>query len=316
VQNNLNWEESLMPKIGVIYNDVKPIACQIATELQSKLATRGYQVCLATGYTGILGYSYPHRPVCHSPIEQIAEADFDQDMDLAIVLGGDGTVLSACRQVAPHNIPIITINTGHLGFLTEVYLNQLDAALEQILEGHYELEVRSMIHVSVIRGQNRLWEALCLNEVVVHREPLTSMCHFEIKIGRHAPVDIAADGVIISTPTGSTAYSLSAGGPVVTPDVPVFQLAPICPHSLASRALVFSDKEPVTIYPATNNQMVMVGDGNAGCYILPDDQVKIVRSPYNAQFIRLQSPEFFRILREKLGWGLPHIAKPTSVELP
>jgi NAD+ kinase len=142
------------------------------------------------------------------------------------------------------------------------------------------------------------------------------MCHFEIAIGRHSPVDIAADGVIISTPTGSTAYSLSAGGPVVTPDVPVFQLIPICPHSLASRSLVFSDQEPVTIYPATPNQMVMVVDGNAGCYILPDDQVKIVRSPYDVHFIRLQSPEFFRILREKLGWGLPHIAKPSSVELP
>lgn len=305
-----------MPKIGVIYNDIKPIACQVAENLQKQLESKGYQVYLATGYTGILGYSYPHRPVCHSPIEQIAAEGFDQNMSLAIVLGGDGTVLSASRQVAPHNIPLLTVNTGHLGFLTEIYLNQLSTALEQVLSGKYEIETRSMMKVTVIRDHTSLWEALCLNEVVVHREPLTSMCHFEIAIGRHSPVDIAADGVIISTPTGSTAYSLSAGGPVVTPDVPVFQLAPICPHSLASRSLVFSDQEPVTIYPATPNQMVMVVDGNAGCYILPDDQVKIVRSSYDVQFIRLQSPEFFRILREKLGWGLPHIAKPTSVELP
>lgn len=305
-----------MPKIGVIYNDIKPTACQVAQELQNLLTDQGYQVCLATGYPGILGYSYPDRPVCHSPIEQIAPPGFDQDMSFAIVLGGDGTVLSAFRQVAPHNIPLLTVNTGHLGFLTELYLNQLSMALEQVLAGHFELERRSMMKVSVIRDKTCLWEALCLNEVVVHREPLTSMCHFEIAIGHHSPVDIAADGVIISTPTGSTAYSLSAGGPVVTPDVPVFQLAPICPHSLASRALVFSDREPVTIYPATANQMVMVVDGNAGCYILPDDEVYILRANYDAQFIRLQSPEFFRILREKLGWGLPHIAKPSSVELP
>ncbi|BAQ62204.1 NAD kinase [Geminocystis sp. NIES-3708] len=305
-----------MPKIGVIYNDIKPIACQVAENLQKQLESKGYQVYLATGYAGILGYSHPHRPVCHSPIEQIAVEGFDHNMSFAIVLGGDGTVLSASRQVAPHNIPLLTVNTGHLGFLTEIYLNQLSTALEQVLSGKYEIETRSMMKVTVIRDQTSLWEALCLNEMVVHREPLTSMCHFEIAIGRHSPVDIAADGVIISTPTGSTAYSLSAGGPVVTPDVPVFQLAPICPHSLASRSLVFSDQEPVTIYPATPNQMVMVVDGNAGCYILPDDQVKIVRSPYDVQFIRLQSPEFFRILREKLGWGLPHIAKPTSVELP
>jgi NAD+ kinase len=300
-----------MPKIGVIYNEIKPIACQVAEKLKHQLESQDHQVYLTTGYAGILGYSYPNRPVCHSPIEQIASAGFDQDMNFAIVLGGDGTVLSASRQVAPHNIPLLTINTGHLGFLTEIYLNQLSVALDQVLSGNYHTETRSMMKVTVIRDGTSLWEALCLNEVVVHREPLTSMCHFEIAIGRHSPVDIAADGVIISTPTGSTAYSLSAGGPVVTPDVPVFQLIPICPHSLASRSLVFSDQEPVTIYPATPNQMVMVVDGNAGCYILPDDQVKIVRSLYDVQFIRLQSPEFFRILREKLGWGLPHIAKPS-----
>jgi NAD+ kinase len=142
------------------------------------------------------------------------------------------------------------------------------------------------------------------------------MCHFEVQIGRHALVDIAADGIILSTPTGSTAYSLSAGGTVVTPEVPVLQLVPICPHSMASRALVFADSELVAIFPATPNQLVMVVDGNAGCYVLPDDRVRVERSPYSARFIRLQAPEFFRILREKLGWGLPHIAKPTSVELP
>ena len=102
----------------------------------------------------------------------------------------------------------------------------------------------------------------------------------------------------------------------VTPDVPVLQLAPICPHSLASRALVFSDKESVNIFPAITNRTVLVVDGNGGSYVLSEDQVNITRSPYEAKFIRLQSPEFFRILREKLGWGLPHVAKPTSVELP
>jgi NAD+ kinase len=305
-----------MPKVGVIYNDIKPIAVKVAEEIRDSFLTKGWQVCMTTGYSGILGYSQPGRPVCHTPIDQITPPEFDQDMNFAIVLGGDGTVLSAFRQVAPQGIPLLTVNTGHMGFLTEIYLNNLASALEQLLSSNYEIERRSMLTVQVVRDEVILWEALCLNEMVIHREPLTSMCHFEIKIGRHAPVDIAADGIIISTPTGSTAYSLSAGGPVVTPDVPVLQLAPICPHSLASRALVFSDREPVTIFPATPNQMVMVVDGNAGCYILPDDQVTLRRSPYTANFIRLQPPEFFRILREKLGWGLPHIAKPTSVELP
>ena len=271
---------------------------------------------MATGVGGILEYSTPASLTCHTRIEQLTPPNFDPDVKFAIVLGGDGTVLSAFRQLAPYKIPLLTVNTGHMGFLTETYLSHLSQAIDKLVAEEYEIEERSMLAVSVYRGDDLLWEALSLNEMVLHREPLTSMCHFEIQIGKHAPVDVAADGIIISTPTGSTAYSLSAGGPVVTPEVPVLQLAPICPHSLASRALVFSDRESVKIFPATPNRMVMVVDGNGGCYILADDHVQIEKSDYPARFIRLQSPEFFRILREKLGWGLPHIAKPTSVELP
>lgn len=304
------------PKAGIIYNDIKPVACQIASEIESKLVASDWDVSLTTGVGGILEYSSPNSPLCHTRIEQLVPPDFDEDMVFAIVLGGDGTVLSACRQLAPSKIPLLTVNTGHMGFLTETYVNQLPQAIDSLLAGEYEIEERSMLAVRVFRNDALLWEALCLNEMVLHREPLTSMCHFEIQIGKHAPVDIAADGIIISTPTGSTAYSLSAGGPVVTPEVPVLQLAPICPHSLASRALVFSDREVVNVFPATPNQMVMVVDGNGGCYILPEDRINITKSKYRARFIRLKSPEFFRVLREKLGWGLPHIAKPTSVELP
>jgi len=305
-----------VPKAGIIYNDIKPVACRIATELRDKLVARGCEVRVTSSFGGILGYSQPERSVCHTRIEQVVPPGFDSSIDFGIVLGGDGTVLAACRQLAACGIPLLAVNTGHMGFLTETYVNQLPQALDRLLVGDYAVEERSMLTVRVWRGEALLWEALCLNEMVIHREPLTSMCHFEIAIGHHAPVDIAADGVIVSTPTGSTAYSLSAGGPVVAPGVPVLQLVPICPHSLASRALVFSDTEPVTIFPATPNQMVMVVDGNGGCYILPEDRVGVEKSQYLARFIRLQSPEFFRILREKLGWGLPHIAKPTSVELP
>jgi NAD+ kinase len=305
-----------VPKAGIIYNDVKPVACRTAQEIKDQLIDSGWEVCLATGVGGILGYSSPHKPVCHAPIDRLNPPGFDYDMKFAIVLGGDGTVLSAFRQVAPYGIPLLTVNTGHMGFLTESYLNQLPQALEAVLAEEYQIEERSMLAVQLYREHDLLWEALCLNEVVIHREPLTSMCHFEVEIGRHAPVDIAADGLIVSTPTGSTAYSLSAGGPVITPGVPVLQLVPICPHSLASRALVFANSEPVTIFPANTTSLVMVVDGNGGSYVLPDDRVRIQRSPHTARFIRLRPPEFFHVLREKLGWGLPHIAKPTSVELP
>jgi NAD+ kinase len=305
-----------IPKAGIIYNDIKPAACRLAAELQDKLTAAGWDVHMATGVGGILGYSRPDSPICHTPMDKLAPPGFDEKMIFAIVLGGDGTVLAAFRQVAPFGIPLLTLNTGHMGFLTEAYVNELPRVLDKLLAGDYEIEERTMLTVGVIRKGNLWWEALCLNELVLHREPLTCMCHFEIQIGHHALVDIAADGVILSTPTGSTAYALSAGGAVVTPGVPVLQLVPICPHSLASRALVFADSEPVTIFPAASNQLILVVDGNAGCYVLPDDRVRVERSQFSARFIRLQPPEFFRILREKLGWGLPHIAKPTSVELP
>ncbi len=305
-----------MPKAGIIYNDVKPIAGRVAIDIQEKLTAAGWDVCMTTGVGGILGYSTPESPVCHTPIDGLTPPGFSPEMKFAVVLGGDGTVLAASRLVAPCGIPMLTVNTGHMGFLTEAYLSQLPQAIEKLLAGEYEIEERAMLAVKVSRGDSVLWEALCLNEMVLHREPLTCMCHFEIAIGHHAPVDIAADGVIVSTPTGSTAYSLSAGGAVVTSGVPVLQLVPICPHSLASRALIFADTEPVMIFPVNTPRLVMVVDGNAGCYVLPQDRVHLQRSQYRARFIRLQSPEFFRVLREKLGWGLPHIAKPTSVELP
>jgi NAD+ kinase len=305
-----------VPKAGIIYNDNKPAACEAAAHLACLLEEQGWEVVSTTGIGGILGYATPESPVCHTPIDQLVPPGFDQDMKFAVVLGGDGTVLSAFRQVAPVGIPLLTVNTGHMGFLTETYLNGLPLAIEAVTTGQYQVEARTMLTVQLLRSAQVFWEALCLNEMVLHREPLTSMCHFEIKVGHHAPVDIAADGIIISTPTGSTAYSLSAGGPVVTPDVPILQLVPICPHSLASRALVFADSEPIQVLPAIPDRLVMVVDGNGGCYVLPDDQIRLQRSPYQARFIRLRSPEFFQVLREKLGWGLPHIAKPSSVELP
>jgi NAD+ kinase len=306
-----------VPKLGIIYNDNKPIACDIAQQVQDQFQQQGWKVALATGVGGLLGYPSPDSPVCHTPMDKLVPPGFDETMTFCLVLGGDGTVLSAFRQLAPYGIPLLTVNTGHMGFLTETYVNQLSSALEEVMAENYHIEERAMLEVLVIRAERVQWEALCLNEMVLHREPMTSMCHFEVTVGHHAPVDIAADGIIVSTPTGSTAYSLSSGGPVVTPDVPVLQLAPICPHSLASRALVFSDRETITIHSASEeHQLVMVVDGNGGCYVQPKDEVHIARSRYSAYFIRLQRPEFFRVLREKLGWGLPHIAKPTSVELP
>ena len=302
-----------MPFIGLIVNDGKELAIKAALTIQKRLQDAGHEVVRASSSGGMVGFANPDQHMRTLGYSSCVPEGFNSSMSLAIVLGGDGTVLSAARQTAPVQVPILAINTGHMGFLTEAYLADLDRALNQILATNWELESRSSLVVSVMRGDQRRWEVLCLNEMALHREPLTSMCHFEISIGRHAPVDISADGVILSTPTGSTAYALSAGGPVITPDCPVLQLTPIAPHSLASRALVFSDQEPVTIFPATPERLMMVVDGSAGCYVWPEDRVLIRRSDHPVKFVRLSDHEFFQVLRNKLGWGLPHIAKPEKL---
>ncbi len=299
-----------VPRIGLIVNDGKQLAVDTALAIQHRFEQSGYEVIRVSSAGGMVGFANPGQHVRAIGYSSCVPEGFNSSMSLAIVLGGDGTVLSAARQTAPVEIPILSINTGHLGFLAEAYLSDIDTVIDQILSKQWEVELRTSLVVSVMRGDQRRWETLCLNEMALHREPLTSMCHFEISIGRHAPVDISADGVILSTPTGSTAYSLSAGGPVITPDCPVLQLTPIAPHSLASRALVFSDLEPVTLFPATPERLMMVVDGTAGCYVWPEDRVLIRKSNHPVRFVRLSDHEFFQVLRKKLGWGLPHVAKP------
>ena len=299
-----------MPRVGLIVNDGKPLALATAEAIEASLTASGFEVLRVSSSGGVVGFANPDQHLRARGYAACVPAGFDAEMSMALVLGGDGTVLSAARQTAPVGVPILTINTGHLGFLAEAYLKDLDEVLSRVVAGRWSVEERSMLVVTVLRGEQRRWEVLCLNEMALHREPLTSMCHFEIAIGRHAPVDIAADGVILSSPTGSTAYALSAGGPVITPDCPVLQLTPIAAHSLASRALVFSDQEPVTVFPATPERLMMVVDGSAGCYVWPEDRVLIRRSDHPVRFVRLADHEFFQVLRNKLGWGLPHVAKP------
>jgi len=178
---------------------------------------------------------------------KLSESDFLKQNNIELI-GANLRAINKAedRKLFKESMEKINVNVCPSGIASN-----LDEAIDKIITGNWDIEERTCFIISVMRNDQRRWESLCLNEMALHREPLTSMCHFEISIGRHAPVDISADGVILSTPTGSTAYSLSAGGPVITPDCPVVQLTPIAQHSLASRALVFNDSEPVTVFPDT-----------------------------------------------------------------
>ena len=187
-------------RVGLIVNDGKELALATADTIERRLAAAGHTVVRVSSAGGGVGFANPDQHLRARGDSACVPPSFDAEMPLALVLGGDGTVLSAARQTAPIGVPILTINTGHLGFLAEAYLKDLEQVLDQVVEGRWSVEDRTMMVVSVMRGDQRRWEVLCLNEMALHREPLTSMCHFEIAIGRHAPVDIAADGVILSSP--------------------------------------------------------------------------------------------------------------------
>ena len=160
-----------MPKVGLIVNDGKPLAVETAKLIQERLETGGHSVVRASSSGGMVGFANPDQHLRMLGYNACVPEGFDPSMALAIVLGGDGTVLSAARQTAPVGVPILTINTGHLGFLAEAYLDNLDQALEQILTEQWTIEERANLVVSVMRGDQRRWEALCLNEMALHREP-------------------------------------------------------------------------------------------------------------------------------------------------
>jgi NAD+ kinase len=293
-----------VPRVGLIVNDGKPLALATAESIEASLAASGFEVLRVSSSGGVVGFANPDQHLRARGYAACVPAGFDAEMTMALVLGGDGTVLSAARQTAPVGVPILTINTGHLGFLAEAYLNDLDEVLSRVVAGRWSVEERSMLVVTVLRGEQRRWEVLCLNEMALHREPLTSMCHFEVAIGRHAPVDIAADGVILSSPTGSTAYSLSAGGPLIAPDAGVFVITPICPHSLSQRSLVLSDDSIVELSSKEpqSGPMIFTVDGRDSIHIGHGDRIEVQKASFSFHLLLLEGRSFYDALRKKLHW--------------
>jgi len=226
------------------------------------------------------------------------------ESDLLLVLGGDGTLLAAAREAAPRGIPILPINLGSLGFLTSFTLGELYPALEETIAGHLTANERVMLTASLIREGQAVESQLVLNEAVITKGALARMIEIELLIDEDFVCRYRADGLIVATPTGSTAYSLSAGGPIVHPEVESIILTPICPHTLSDRPLVVSHCCNVEMrLRGTAESVYLTLDGQKGVLMQSEDRVSIVRAKERLKLIQPHRKSYYEILRNKLKWG-------------
>jgi NAD+ kinase len=223
--------------------------------------------------------------------------------DLIIVLGGDGTLLSAARVVAGRDIPLFAVNLGHLGFLTATRLDDLYPELERALHGEHRIGLRRMIDCELVRDNQSIGSYSALNDVVVTKTELARMIDLDTYVDSHFVAAYKADGLIISTPTGSTAYSLSAGGPVIFPSVNAFCITPICPHMLTNRPVIVPDSSVIKVLNHGEEGIYLTIDGQVGEPLSQGDRIVCRSSPKTIQLIRPPKMLFFDVLREKLKWG-------------
>ena len=238
-------------------------------------------------------------------IEAHDEAYMADNIDLGVVVGGDGTLLKVGRLLAPKNIPIIGINLGRLGFLVDISSANLDKQLEQMIEGKHTVEPRTLLQADVFRGRQKLGSEGALNDVVVHVRNDVRMIEFDTKIDGDFVNTQRADGMIVSTPTGSTAYSLSAGGPILHPSLNAVTMVPICPHTLSHRPIVVSAESEIEILLCESRDVDarVSFDGQANLNLQAGDRIVIRQHPNKLLLIHPEDYDYYNILRSKLGWS-------------
>ncbi len=231
-------------------------------------------------------------------------AELVKEAQCLIVLGGDGTLLNSARLAAPAGIPLLGINIGRMGFLTEVDAPELFFALEKLLKGEYSVDDRMMLEAKVYRRGSCVARSTALNDAVVTKGAFARLIFLETYVNDEYVATYPADGLIIASPTGSTAYSLSAGGPLVSPDLALMLVTPICPHSLWARPLVIGAESEIRVIVNSQKEEVMLTmDGQYGVRLEQNDAVVVTRSPFQAKFIRLKNRSFYYLLRRKLSEG-------------
>jgi NAD+ kinase len=230
-------------------------------------------------------------------------ASIGADCDLGLVVGGDGTMLGIGRQLACHGIPLIGINQGRLGFITDIPLENYQSVLIPMLRGEYEEDHRSLIHARVMRDGRCFFDALAMNDVVVNRGGTSGMVELRVEVDGHFVANHRADGLIIATPTGSTAYALSAGGPLLHPSIPGWLLVPIAPHNLSNRPVVLADQTEVAIEIVAAREASANFDMQSLTSLLRGDRIIVQRSQHRVRFLHPKGWSYFDTLRKKLHWN-------------
>ncbi len=289
----LACEEERKLKIGIIAKANIPEPLKITKKLTAWLKQREVEVFVEKELGEQIGYT-----------NSVDAADIPELVDVILVFGGDGTFLGMARLACKHGTPILGINLGGLGFLTEVTVEELYPMMERIIQGNFEVEERQMLLTTIHRDKDTLGTYEVLNDVVINKGAVARIIDLAIYIDDSHVTTYKADGIILSTPTGSTAYSLSAGGPIVHPTIPVTIITPICPHTLTNRPLVVSSHMKVEIKVTTQEpDTYLTLDGQIGIRLNTGDIIEVQRTDTSVKLIKSPFRDFFTILKTKLMWG-------------
>jgi NAD+ kinase len=279
--------------VAIISKPAKPELTQILPQLFAWFHDHDYQIVIDRETA-----AYRSGPEVVDRREMATRA-----LDFVVVLGGDGTLLSTSRVVAKAGIPVLGVNLGSLGFLTEVPLPELYEALDEVDQKRATVESRSLVHCELLRAEKSIMSYSALNDVIVNKSALARLNTYDLFIDKIFVTTYKADGLIVSTPTGSTAYSMAAGGPILTPSVDAFVITPVSPHSLTHRPLVVRDSSEIEIVVKTGDEEAYLSvDGQVGMPVRDDDKVVCRKAEYKVQLLRIRKA-FFEVLRTKLKWG-------------
>ena len=290
--------EGTIKTVGVIVKPNHEEAWKTACELSDWLETRGIEL---VGKPRVQG---ENLDAGQCVIDEVTDEKFAEESDLIVVLGGDGTMISTARLVGDSDALVLGINYGSLGYLTDFRIEEMFPALEAIFEGEYEIDRRVMLHAEHWRGDEMLASGRVLNDVVINKAALARIIEIDVSLNELFVNSFRADGLIVATPTGSTAYNLSAGGPIIYPSMNAVVLTPICPFTLTNRPIVIPDDAMIELRLEKENEgVVLTLDGQIGYTMKTDDRVRIRKSRATFNLVQPANRNYFDVLRNKLKWG-------------